>query len=91
MPVKAKASKQDIGKVAIPAKAYDFLHEFIGSLKMRILETAACEAQTRDGGRGPGKVQCEDILRAMHARLPIAFAEIDRMLKVTKAHVRNAS
>jgi len=91
MRARAKTDAQDIADVAIPSKAFDFLHDFFSSLKLKILEAAATNAKARERGRRPGRVELEDVLRATQKQLPAAIADIDTILKLSNAHVRNAS
>jgi hypothetical protein len=93
MPASREQKAQDIAGVGIPADAYWFLQDFIGTLQRTILESAAREALRRPPGSGhvAGRVKVEDILRAAHLRLPEAMDEIERLLKLKDAHVRSAS
>jgi hypothetical protein len=81
----------DLSQVRVTPEAYNCLLDFLDTVRQRILERAASQAQMRERGSGPGHITIEDVVRSGQAVVPPALAELERSLKHDTKNVRNAS
>jgi hypothetical protein len=90
MPSRTKPSTTDLAQVRISPEAYACLHSLLGTLERQIRERAARQAQARDLGKGPGRIDPHDILQSAAALLPAVVSDLERALKQETSNVRQA-
>ena len=91
MATRSTPGAMDLSQVRVTPEAYNCLHNFLGTVRQRILERAASQAQMRERGSSPGQITIEDVVHSGQAVVPPALAELERFLKHETRNVRNAS
>jgi hypothetical protein len=91
MAAQSKPRASDFSRVIIAPKAYGHLNDFLDSLRQRIMERAAMQAQTRPTEKGWSRISVEDFVSAETALLPIVLAELEHSSKQESTNVRHAS
>lgn len=81
----------DLSQVRISPEAYTCLDNFLGAVRLGILDRAASQAQMRERDSGPGHITVEDVVQSGQAVLPLVLADLERSLKHEGRNVRHAS